>query len=45
MKADDPSSESTGLPGLPSWTVVYLLVLASFVLWVILMLALERFFS
>ena len=36
--------EATGLPGLRSWRAVYILVLASFVLWVGLLFALGRIF-
>ena len=36
--------EATGLPGLKSWRAVYILVLASFVLWVGLLFALGRIF-
>jgi hypothetical protein len=38
-------TEETGLPGFPSWHGVYLVVLALFVLWVVLLTALEKFFS
>ena len=38
-------SEVTGFPGLRSWASVYLLVVAVFVLWVVLLVALERAFS
>jgi hypothetical protein len=41
----DTESETTGLPGLRSWPSVYLLVTAIFILWVGLLVALERFFS
>ena len=37
--------EVTGLPGLRSWRAVYLFVLGCFVLWVVLLAALTRFFS
>ena len=36
--------EATGLRGLKSWRAVYTLVLASFVLWVGLLVALGRIF-
>jgi len=44
---DDPAPESaaTGLPLLRSWKAVYLFVLASFVLWVALLIALTKLFS
>ena len=38
-------AEDTGLPLLHSWKAVYLFVLASFVLWVALLLALTKFYS
>ena len=37
--------EATGLPVLKTWPVVYGFVFATFVLWVVLMAALEKFFS
>jgi hypothetical protein len=54
MKSGDPTipaslsaanDESTGLPGLRTWPLVYLVVFASFVIWVVLLLVLEGFFS
>ena len=36
--------EATGLPGVKSWRAVYILVLASFVLWVGLLFGLGRLF-
>jgi len=36
--------EWTGLPVFKTWPGVYLLVFASFVLWVVLLAALEKFF-
>ena len=30
-------SEATGLPGLKTWRAVYLVVLASFILWLVLL--------
>jgi hypothetical protein len=50
MTPADPSTEpdadaSTGLPWLRTWRAVYLFVIASFVLWVALLLALELVFS
>ena len=50
---DDPSSapagptenETTGLPGLHTWTVVYLFVLGIFLVWVLLLATLSRMFS
>jgi hypothetical protein len=38
-------TEETGLPGLRTWRNVYLLVLGMFVLWVVLLEALEMVFS
>lgn len=40
----NPDDEPTGLPGLRSWKGVYLLVAASFVLWVGLMVLLQAIF-
>jgi hypothetical protein len=39
------NTEETGLPGLRTWRAVYLLVLALFALWVVLLAALEKVFS
>jgi len=38
-------SETTGFPGLRSWSSVYLLVIGVFVLWVALLVVLQRTFS
>jgi hypothetical protein len=38
-------TEETGLPGLRTWRRVYLLVLGLFVLWVVLLVVLEKIFS
>jgi hypothetical protein len=38
------ADEATGLPGLKTWRAVYILVLASFVLWVGLLVALGMIF-
>jgi hypothetical protein len=38
-------SEETGLPLFHTWKGVYLFVLASFVLWVALLIALTKMFS
>jgi hypothetical protein len=46
--ATEPSAretEATGLPFFRSWKSVYLFVLASFVLWVALLIALTEFFA
>jgi len=56
MKSSDGSSssvdtppadgdETTGLPGLRTWRGVYVLVLASFILWVVLLLVLTMSYS
>jgi hypothetical protein len=42
---EDTESETTGLPGLRTWRNVYLIVTAIFILWVGLLVALERIFS
>ena len=36
--------EGTGLPGLKRWRSVYLVVVGSFILWVVLLTALARLF-
>ncbi len=41
----DGKDELTGLPGLRTWPAVYALVLATFALWVGLLIALSRMFS
>jgi hypothetical protein len=38
-------TNETGLPGLRTWRGVYLVVLGTFMLWVALLAALEKFFS
>ena len=38
-------SDTTGLPGLRSWPAVYLFVVAVFIIWVALLIALERTYS
>jgi hypothetical protein len=38
-------AEHTGLPWLPTWTGVYLVVIILFLLWVTLLVALTDFFS
>jgi hypothetical protein len=42
---DGPADEATGLPGLPTWRRVYLLVLGVFVLYVVLLAALSKVFA
>jgi hypothetical protein len=44
-KDAEPPDESTGLPWPRTWPGVYLLVMCSFVLWVALLVVLERVFS
>ena len=43
--ATSVDSQDTGLPGLRSWTAVYAFVLASFALWLVLLIALTKVFS
>ncbi|HSV13618.1 MAG TPA: hypothetical protein VLI90_05125 [Tepidisphaeraceae bacterium] len=38
-------SDDTGLPALRTWPAVYLFVLVVFVIWVALLIALERTYS
>jgi hypothetical protein len=40
-----PEANETGLPWLPTWKGVYLVVIIHFVLWVTLLVALTVFFS
>ena len=40
-----PNDESTGLPGLRTWRRVYALVLITFGVWILLLLALTKAFS
>ena len=40
-----PSDESTGLPGLRTWRRVYAFVLITFVVWIVLLVALTKAFS
>jgi hypothetical protein len=40
-----PDDHQTNLPGLPTWPKVYCLVVGSFILWVVLLLALTVTFS
>jgi hypothetical protein len=44
-KPSDGKDEVTGLPFLRSWRAVYAFVLATFALWVGLLIALSRMFS
>jgi hypothetical protein len=43
--AANANDEETGLPGLRTWRAVYVVVLASFVLWVVLLFALGVIFG
>lgn len=48
MTVDEPSldeSESTGLPWPKTWRGAYLFVIASFILWLGLLIALTEFFA
>ena len=45
VKSVAPEDDDTGLPWLPTWKGVYLVVVISFVLWVTLLIALTDFFS
>jgi hypothetical protein len=47
MSEPEPAinDEATGLPGLRSWRAVYLLVCLTFVVWVALLLLLQRMYS
>jgi hypothetical protein len=40
-----PRDDTTGLPGLRTWRSVYTLVLITFAVWVVLLIALTRAFS
>ena len=40
-----PTDDGTGLPGLRTWRAVYTVVLLSFAMWVVLLIALTRAFS
>jgi hypothetical protein len=40
-----PSDETTGFPGLRTWRSVYALVLITFGVWILLLLALTKAFS
>jgi len=42
---EPPDDETTGLPGLRTWSQVYVAVLLTFVAWVGLLVALDRWFS
>jgi hypothetical protein len=45
VKSVSPEDDDTGLPWLPTWKGVYLVVIISFVLWIALLIALMDFFS
>jgi hypothetical protein len=40
-----PADDATGLPGLPTWRLVYLLVLVVFVAYVVLLVTLSKVFG
>jgi hypothetical protein len=40
-----PNDDATGLPGLRTWRGVYTFVLATFAIWVVLLIALTRAYS
>jgi len=44
-KKNEPLDEQTGLPAVRTWPRVYLLVAASFVLWVVLLYVLGQMFA
>ena len=44
-EAEPQPDDNTGLPGLRSWKAVYLVVFATFVVWVVLLTSLTRSFS
>lgn len=39
------NNDATGLPGLRSWRAVYIFVLATFAVWVLLLIVLTEIFS
>lgn len=39
------SGEETGLPGFRTWSSVYIFVTASFIIWVVVLVALYRLYS
>jgi hypothetical protein len=43
--ADEPAEGATGLPWPRTWPGVYLFVMSCFIIWVALLVALERVFS
>ena len=42
---DHSSGATTGLPGMRTWRAVYFVVFGTFVLWIVLLTMLTRFFS
>jgi hypothetical protein len=40
-----PNDESTGFPGVRTWPGVYAFVLVTFVVWIVLLIALTRAYS
>ncbi len=45
MAVSEPSEETTGVPGLTTWTAVYVVVGACFMLWLTLLTLLTYAFS
>ena len=45
FRSVEPESDHTGLAWLPTWKVVYLVVIIFFVLWITLLVALTDSFS
>jgi hypothetical protein len=43
--SQDPPDDRTGLPGLRSWRLVYVVVLGTLLLWIGLLTLLSRLFS
>ena len=44
-ETDHSSDATTGLPGMRTWKAVYLVVFGTFLLWIVLLTILTRFFS
>ena len=45
LPPDGPADDATGLPGLPTWRSVYLLVFVVFVAYVVLLVTLSQVFG
>lgn len=45
IEPQKPSDETTGLPGLRTWRRVYAFVLITFLVWIVLLVALTKAFS